>query len=63
MLIYVNITDRQTYQKYSSEPHKIHINLLKKRVSCVEDTSFSTYLFLFISEFFSDFYQFNYFKK
>ena len=23
MLIYVNITDRQTYQKYSSESHKI----------------------------------------
>ncbi len=31
MLIYVNITDRrtgsQTHQKYSSEPHKIHIYL------------------------------------
>jgi len=31
MLIYVNITDRrtdgQTHQKYSSEPHKIHILL------------------------------------
>ena len=23
MLIYVNITDRQTHQKYSSEPHKM----------------------------------------
>ncbi len=24
MLIYVNITDRQTHQNYSSEPHKIN---------------------------------------
>ena len=25
MIIYVNITDRQTHQKYSLEPHKIEI--------------------------------------
>ncbi len=28
MLIYVNITDGHTYQKYSSEPHK---KLIKKK--------------------------------
>ena len=30
MLIYVNITDRQRYQKYNSEPHKIIQNFIQK---------------------------------
>jgi hypothetical protein len=37
MLIYVNITDRQTdrqtHQKYSSEPHNIKINFWLKKIN------------------------------
>jgi len=32
MLIYVNITDRQTHQKYSSEPHKMWNRFMFKSI-------------------------------
>ena len=48
MLIYVNITDRQTdgqtHQKYSSEPHKtfsFHLIKLVKNLSSLSDAFYS----------------------